>query len=43
MGSGLQNLSYLTKFINFAIILGSKRHIVLEMARKTGIEFPEIF
>ena len=39
----MQNLSYLTKFFNFAIILSSKRHILLEMARKIRIEFPEIF
>lgn len=43
MGSDLQNLSYLSKFFNFAIILSSKRHILLEMARKTRVEFPEIF
>ncbi len=43
MGSDLQNLSYLSKFSNFAIILSSKRHILLEMARKTRIEFPGIF
>jgi hypothetical protein len=43
LGSDLQNLSYLTKFFNFAIILSSKRHILLEMARKIRIEFPEIF
>ena len=39
MGSDLQNLSYLSKFSNFAIILSSKRHILLEMARKIRIEF----
>ncbi len=39
MGSDLQNLSYLSKFYNFAIILGSKRPILFEMARKIRIEF----
>ena len=39
MGSDIQNLSYLSKFFNFAIILNSKRHILLEMARKIRIEF----
>ncbi len=45
LGSDLQNLSYLRKFSNFAIILSSKRHILLvllvllEMARKIRIEF----
>ncbi len=43
MGSGLQNLSYLSKFSNFAIILSSKCHILLEMARKIRIEFPGFF
>ena len=43
MGSDLQNLSYLSKFSNFAIILSSKRHILLEMARKIRIEFPGVF
>jgi REP element-mobilizing transposase RayT len=40
LGSDLQNLSYLNKFSNFAIILGLKRPILLEMARKIRIEFP---
>lgn len=39
MGSDLQNLSYLSKFSNFAIFLSSKRHILLEMARKIRVEF----
>jgi len=39
MGSDLQNLSYLSKFSNFAIILSLRRHILLEMARKIRIEF----
>jgi hypothetical protein len=39
MGSDLQNLSYLSKFSNFVIILSSKRHILLEMARKIRVEF----
>jgi len=43
MGSDLQNLSYLSKVSNLAIILSSKRHILLEMARKIRIEFPGVF
>ena len=39
MGSDLQNLSYMSKFSNFVIILNSKRHILLDMVRKIRIEF----
>jgi len=43
LGSDLQNLSYLTNFFVFAIILRLKRHIIRTMARKTRIEFPGVF
>jgi len=43
MGSDLSNFYNLTIFFVWAIILRLKRHIIRTIARKTRIEFPEIF